>query len=94
MVGSDLGNSFEDSVVSTHLKEIHIRCESRVDSIRCVYADGSQTPKHGGDGGREEIFVLGKGTVHHRFCTRLRLRDGTCMLTALSPDEAVIVSFS
>jgi hypothetical protein len=53
-----------------------------------VYADGSQTVTHGGNGGREEIFVLGKGNVHQPASTPCLLSHANW----LEADEAVIVS--
>ncbi|KAK4175065.1 Jacalin-like lectin domain-containing protein [Triangularia setosa] len=60
MPGSQYGSSFADTAVNSDLTEIRIRCGSRVDSIRCFYANTTSTPVHGGNGGSEEIFRLGK----------------------------------
>lgn len=58
-----LGLAFEDPVVTSDLTEIRVRCGSRVDNVRCIYANGAQSASHGGNGGREEIFYLARGIV-------------------------------
>ncbi|KAI0521297.1 Jacalin-like lectin domain-containing protein [Xylaria bambusicola] len=58
MVGGDGGQPFRDAERQSNLRQINIRCARRVDSLQCIYADGSSSEKHGGDGGRDEIFAL------------------------------------
>lgn len=61
MVGGNGGQPFRDAERQSNLRQINIRCGTRVDSLQCIYADGSSTAKHGGSGGKDEIFALDLG---------------------------------
>ncbi|KAI0197985.1 Jacalin-like lectin domain-containing protein [Astrocystis sublimbata] len=59
IVGGSGDQFFQDDERESNLRQIHIRCDHRVDSLQCIYDDGSSSDKHGGDGGKDEIFALG-----------------------------------
>lgn len=60
MFGGNGGDPFEDATTTAKLKEIRVRSGGRVDSFQCVYDNGTKTAYHGGQGGTDFIFRLGK----------------------------------
>lgn len=64
MYGGSGGSPFDDRVTTSNLQQIRVRYANRLDSIQCLYADGTATDPHGGSGGRDGIFSLSKGSVH------------------------------
>ncbi|KAL8691868.1 MAG: hypothetical protein Q9218_002995, partial [Villophora microphyllina] len=63
MVGGNGGSAFEDGTTSANLQQIRVRCASRVDSLQCVYDNKDTTAYHGGLGGKDDIFYLGKVNI-------------------------------
>ncbi|KIK50325.1 hypothetical protein GYMLUDRAFT_266193 [Collybiopsis luxurians FD-317 M1] len=49
---------FKDQYNKSNLVNIHIRCAARLDSLKCEYANGKWSYKHGANGGKPELFHM------------------------------------